>query len=127
MRWRLTLLAALPLVVSRLGAASDVLVPRGPAAPADYSSMASSGLGPSTWALAFVLAAAGAWLLWRNRRRSGGQAAKGKLSVAETRSLGNRQYLVVASYGKQKFLIGVCVGNISLLAPLSDEDNPQAR
>jgi flagellar protein FliO/FliZ len=43
--------------------------------------------------------------------------------VAESRSLGNRQYLVVADYGKQKFLIGVCAGRISLLSPLDQPDS----
>lgn len=121
MRWRPTLLTALSLLASRAEAASDVLIPHGSGAPVDYSSVGTPGLGSSTWVVAVVCALAGAWFLWRSRRRSGGLAAKGKLTVAETRSLGNRQYLVVAAYGKQKFLVGVCVGHISLLAPL-DED-----
>lgn len=123
MRWRHTLLLALPLLVSRSGGAGDVLIPRVPAAPVDYTTAGSPGLGPTTWALAAACAIAGAWLLWRKRKQPSVFAAKGRLSIAETRSLGNRQYLVVAAYGRQKFLIGVCVGRISLLAPLDDEGN----
>jgi flagellar protein FliO/FliZ len=42
------------------------------------------------------------------------------LAVEETRSLGNRQYLVVASYQDKKFLIGVCPGRIDLLSALDN-------
>jgi flagellar protein FliO/FliZ len=41
-----------------------------------------------------------------------------KLAIAETKSLGNRQYLVVASYEDKKFLLSVCPGRIELLTPL---------
>jgi flagellar protein FliO/FliZ len=40
------------------------------------------------------------------------------LAVDETRSLGNRQYLVVASYEGKKFLLGVCPGRIEMLSAL---------
>jgi flagellar protein FliO/FliZ len=69
-----------------------------------------------------LCAGAGAWFLWRGRRQAGARSLKGSLTVAESRSLGNRQYLVVAAYGKQKFLIGVCAGRISLLSPLEESD-----
>jgi flagellar protein FliO/FliZ len=74
----------------------------------------------------FVVAACagvGGWLIWQGRRRSGaGVAAAGrKLAVAETRSLGSRQYLVVATYGEKKFLLGVCPGRINLLTSLEDD------
>jgi flagellar protein FliO/FliZ len=74
--------------------------------------------------VAAVCAVAGVWFLWRGKRQMGGRASKGMLSVAETRSLGSRQYLVVAAYGEKKYLIGVCVGRISMLAPLDDAANP---
>ena len=48
------------------------------------------------------------------------------LAVEETRSLGNRQYLVVASYEGKKFLLGVCPGRINLLSALpQDEDDDE--
>jgi flagellar protein FliO/FliZ len=106
---------------ANLAAAGDVLYPRGTSGAAVD---ASSGIGAPSLLLAVAFAAAGAWLLWRGRRRSKGIAAKGRLSVAETRSLGNRQFLVVAAYGEKRFLIGVCAGQMSLLAPLDDAAQP---
>ena len=47
-----------------------------------------------------------------------------KLAIDETRSLGSRQYLVVASYEGKKLLLGVCPGRIDLLTPL---DSPSPR
>jgi flagellar protein FliO/FliZ len=41
-----------------------------------------------------------------------------KLNVAETRMLGNRQFLVVAEYEGRKMLLGVCPGRIELLSEL---------
>jgi len=69
--------------------------------------------------LAVAAAAAGGWMLWRQRQ--GGGAAAGaarKLSIAESRPLGNRQHLLVVDYDGRKFLLGVCPGRIELLTPL---------
>lgn len=50
-----------------------------------------------------------------------------KLSVAETRMLGNRQFLVVAEYEGRKMLLGVCPGRIELLSDLGGKgDEPFA-
>jgi flagellar protein FliO/FliZ len=125
MRWWSTRLVALPLVASRLCAAGDLLIPS--ASPTPNPVVAPSpGLGGPTLVVALVCAAAGAWFLWKGRRNSGIRASKGNLTVAESRSLGNRQYLVVAAYGRQRFLIGVCAGRISLLSPLEDSGSPPA-
>ncbi len=103
--------------VSRLGAAEEIIYPR--AAGAATGSGAAPGLPGWTTALAVIaLAGAGGWLLWRRRPGPGRGAAPRNLSVAETRALGNRQYLVVAAYGREKFLIGVCPGQMNLLAKL---------
>jgi flagellar protein FliO/FliZ len=69
--------------------------------------------------MAFLLALGGAWVLIQRRRGVNvtGSASK-KLAIEETRALGNRQYLVVASYEGQKFLVGVTPGQIQMLAPL---------
>lgn len=64
------------------------------------------------------LAAAGAWLFWRNRRTAPSSRELRALAIDETRSLGNRQYLVVASYEGKKFLLGVCPGRIDMLTSL---------
>lgn len=42
-----------------------------------------------------------------------------KLEIAETRMLGNRQFLIVAEYENRKMLIGVCPGRIDYLCTLS--------
>lgn len=68
--------------------------------------------------LGLALAGAGGWMVWRNRRGTPVGKDLRALSVDETRSLGNRQYLVVASYEGKKFLLGVCPGRIDMLSPL---------
>jgi len=80
----------------------------------------SATSGPTMILLVMAAGAAGGWFLWRRWRGASATVARGehRLSVTETRSLGNRQYLVVAAYGEKKFLLGVCPGRIDLLAPL---------
>jgi flagellar protein FliO/FliZ len=46
--------------------------------------------------------------------------------IDETKSLGSRQYLVVASYEGRKLLLGVCPGRIDLLTPLDATAAPKA-
>ncbi len=69
--------------------------------------------------VALALAAGGIWLVVQ-RRKAGPAAGRGlrKLQIEETRSLGNRQYLVVADYDGKKFLLGVTPGRIEMLTPL---------
>ena len=43
---------------------------------------------------------------------------KGKIVVADTCSLGNRQFLMVAQYGDEKHLLGVSSSSINHLAKL---------
>ncbi|HEU5081190.1 MAG TPA: flagellar biosynthetic protein FliO [Opitutaceae bacterium] len=71
--------------------------------------------------VAFLLAGAGAWVLMQ-KRRGVSVVTRGprKLNVDETRPLGNRQYLVVASYEDKKFLLGVTAGQIQMLAKLDE-------
>jgi flagellar protein FliO/FliZ len=68
--------------------------------------------------LGVALAGAGGWMVWRHRRGTPVGRDQGALAIDQTRSLGNRQYLVVASYEGRKFLIGVCPGRIDMLSPL---------
>lgn len=79
------------------------------------------GLGSATLVVGLLLAAVGAWFVWRSRLASPRSVNGRKLALEETRSLGNRQYLVVASYEGKKLLLGVCPGRIDLIAPLHDE------
>jgi flagellar protein FliO/FliZ len=97
---------------------SKIIFPSGNAtttAPAPTVGGAASSM---TLILAVALAAVGGWLVWRNRRAGGFAHAGRNLNIEETRSLGNRQYLVVASYEGKKFLLGVCPGRIDMLSPL---------
>lgn len=108
-------------------AQDQVIVPNGPAVqPAAPGS--PPGNGVFTAVAVLLLAGAGAWLVWRGRsgRLANLQRQGRRLEIEETRSLGNRQYLVVAAYQDKKFLLGVCPGRIDLLAPLHDggEANP---
>jgi flagellar protein FliO/FliZ len=125
-RLRLTLLLvavllALPLA---LRAKDEVIYPRNaaaPEAPADTRSGGSVNL--ITGLLGLACAAGAGWFYWRNRATGGKGAGRTerKLSIAETRSLGNRQHLLVADYDGKKYLLGVCPGRIDLLTPLSDD------
>jgi flagellar biogenesis protein FliO len=49
------------------------------------------------------------------------QRSKGdkKLQISESRTLGNRQFLVVAEYEGRKMLLGVCPGRIDYLSTLA--------
>jgi flagellar protein FliO/FliZ len=104
------------------GPAADpgsLLYPRIPGA-GGAPAAAPAASGPTMILFVMVAGAAGGWLLWRRLRGGSAPVARGehRLSVTESRSLGNRQYLVVAAYGDKKFLLGVCPGRIDLLAPL---------
>ena len=55
----------------------------------------------------------------RKRRVRSSLSSEGKIVVADTCSLGNRQFLVVAQYGAEKHLIGVSSTSISYLSRLS--------
>ena len=106
---------------------TTVLYPRS-SAPADTSSAVhSTGSNTALLVLALAAAAVGGWLLWRQRRSPQGLMSREarKLAVTETRSLGNRQYLVVADYDGRKFLLGVCPGRIDLLSPLDGVPPPR--
>ncbi len=96
---------------------TEVIYPRLAPAPNGASGGSSTGYATGLVA-AFLLAGAGGWLFWRNRHAPGSTAVARKLVIAETKSLGNRQFLVVASYEDKRFLLGVCPGRIELLTPL---------
>jgi len=108
-------------------AASDPATVLYPQAPAAGGVKAIPALGGTATMLLVVLAgAAGGWLLWQRLRAHARPAGRSehRLAVAETKSLGNRQYLVVAAYGERRFLLGVCPGKIDLIAPLDGAPPP---
>ena len=132
MKTRLALLASLAFLSLR--AAADTGAAAGPiiypGTPAAAASSHTEGAGYSVTAAIFIIgcASAGVWLWLRSRRAGPGASARGerKLAIAETRPLGNRQYLVVAAYEGRKYLLGVCPGRIDLLSYLDTEGPPRA-
>ncbi len=97
---------------------ATVLYPHGPANKTETSAAQSSTYGSGVLIVALLLAGAGGWLFWRGRAVPTGTMSARKLAIAETKSLGNRQYLVVAAYEDKKFLLSVCPGKIELLTSL---------
>jgi flagellar protein FliO/FliZ len=126
MRRSLPSVALLFLLLAPLAAQEkdSVIYPRGNA-PAGAPAAADSGRSNTLFLLgSAVVAAAGGWWFWQKRRMgANGLAGAARLSIAESRPLGSRQYLVVADYDGRKFLLGVCPGSIKMLTPL-DGENP---
>jgi flagellar protein FliO/FliZ len=97
---------------------NEIIVPGASRAQAPAKSSIATSFNSLSLILGAALAGAGGWMVWRNRRGVPAGRDLRALAVDETRSLGNRQYLVVASYEGKKFLLGVCPGRIDMLAPL---------
>ena len=76
-----------------------------------------------------VLLAAGLALLFRGSLPmafAAGSKGQRKLHIEETKSVGNRQYLLVAEYEGRRFLLGVCPGRIDYLSGLDSDPAPPA-
>ena len=115
-------LAFVLVAASAAFAADDtkILFPGGAGSTPSPTAPSGGSLGKVTLLVGVVLAAAGGWFVWRGRSASPLGREVRQLSLSETRSLGNRQFLVVATYENKKFLLGVCPGRIDLIAPLHD-------
>lgn len=122
-------LLTLPLLASAATAVdeSKIIYPKTGSADAPSAAPAGSLGSATTIVGAVALAAGGVWLLLRRRADLATGRAAQSLAISETRSLGNRQFLVVASYEGRKFLLGVCPGRIEMLAPLDGEATPKAQ
>ena len=121
-------LIVLLLLCPASGVAQEKVIYPRTVAPTETTAPARSTSSNATLLLfALVAAVAGGWLLWRQRRSAQGLLSREarKLAVTETRSLGNRQYLVVADYEGRKFLLGVCPGRIDLLSTLDGPNPPR--
>jgi flagellar protein FliO/FliZ len=115
----LLLLAGLALALTASSARADdkALGPFGTqASPAP--SAPASGTGAATILGILLLAGAGGYLLLKGRKLQLPSRTVKKLVIDETKSLGSRQFLVVASYEGKKLLLGVCPGRIELITPL---------
>ena len=124
MTWRLRILSALFLGVCFHAKAqttdeSQVIFPKGTPGAEVSTPKSGAGFGAVSVLGVALLAGAGGWMLWRNRKVSVGGREQRLLAIDETRPLGNRQYLVVASCEGKKLLLGVCPGRIDLLTHLS--------
>lgn len=120
---RLAPLVTLSCILSAQAASTnneEVIVPNRVVGSNAAAAGASTGTGALTMVGVIVLGGAGAWLLWRGRAGGLKQFSRvhRQLNIEETRSLGNRQFLVVATYQDKKFLIGVCPGRIDMLSTL---------
>lgn len=91
-------------------------VPTAPVSRRDEPGL--STLATSSFVLLGVCGA-GWFLLRRGSRFALGGRSPRKLVVSESRSLGNRQFLVVVEYERERMLIGVTPGKIDYLCPLS--------
>lgn len=118
-RWVAVLGLGLALIFSvPVRAADDNTIFTPGAARKETPVAGGGGFGSVSLVLGLLLAGAGGWLLWRQRRATVTGRELRSLAIDETRSLGNRQFLVVASYEGRKFLLGVCPGRIDMLTPL---------
>ena len=112
-----TILAAAILLLAEHAAYAEAASPTPAAAP-------HSADGMLQLAVYFVLIAA---LLvsgiYFTRSGFNGLLRRGKgerkLVISEARTLGNRQFLVVAEYENRKMLLGVCPGRIDYLSTLT--------
>lgn len=84
----------------------------------------ASGVGMAVTVLGYLIILGGfgvaAWFVYK-RGLIGKPFSKGegKLRIAETRMLGNRQFIMVVEYEDQKILLGVGPGKIDYLTTLS--------
>jgi len=124
------LLLAAPLRADPRGspgglAPGTVIYPQG-AGPTRTEPLPASSGSARGWllAVAVALAAGGVWVLYRRRATDGQRGGGRSIVIEETRSLGNRQYLVIAACDGRRFLLGVTPGRIELVAPL-DQGKPE--
>jgi flagellar protein FliO/FliZ len=88
----------------------------------------SNTSSPAIMIAGITLFATGGWLWWKFRAGPAGLRSRtpSQLAIEETRALGNRQFLLVVSHEKRRFMLGVCPGRLEMLTELSpsSEDKP---
>ncbi len=110
---------AAPLFSER--SSETLLYPSGSPDSPEAPRAAPGGSG-ATWVFTVLVIAAAAGV-WYWRRRNGSPSRKhGLIAIEDTRPLGNRQFLVVASCDGRRFLLGVAAGNIQLLSTLDPKE-----
>lgn len=121
-------LAFVPALTAQVKSTDPVIYPRGTAAADAPAAVGKDGNNSSFYLAVALLLGAGGWWLWLKRKGGlrGGLAGATHLTIAETKSLGSRQYLVVADYDGKKYLLGVCPGSIELLTPLEGDKGKES-
>lgn len=117
--------AAEPVATDRAG--DTLLYPSGNGASSEAVAAPTSAAGSATWVFV-ILVGMGAGVVWYvRRRRPSVPGRRGTIQIEDTRALGNRQFLVVASCDGRRFLLGVAAGGIQLLSPLDSlEDRDES-
>lgn len=107
--------------VARTG--DTVIYPRSDEGSPDAPQKNTSNSSPATWVFVAMvgLGAGGYWYL-RQRGKSP-LSRRGSIQIEDTRALGNRQFLVVASCDGRRFLLGVAAGGIQMLSPLDPKED----
>ena len=112
--------AAEPVSADRVG--ETLLYPAG-GPTAEGVAPATPAATSATWVFVVLVGlTAGAVWLWR-RRQPSKAGRRGTIEIEDTRALGNRQFLVVASCDGRRFLLGVAAGGIQMLSPLDSHDD----
>lgn len=112
--------AAEPVSAPRGG--DTLLYPAGGPTADGVAHQTSSGTS-ATWVFVILVGLAAA-VMWYWRRRSPNPLGRrGNIQIEDTRALGNRQFLVVASCDGRRFLLGVAAGGIQMLSPLDSQDD----
>jgi flagellar protein FliO/FliZ len=112
--------AADPIAGGRAG--DTLLYPSGGPATAGVAP-ATPAATSATWVFVVLVGlVAGAVWFWR-RRQPSKPGRRGNIQIEDTRALGNRQFLVVASCDGRRFLLGVAAGGIQMLSHLDSQDD----
>lgn len=109
-----------PVGVTHAAQTNELIVPSAPTKPSAPTTSSGGGLQLAIYLCLLVALLGGGSYFLKNGFNFLPPKNKGvrKLNVAETRMLGNRQFLVVAEYEGRKMLLGVCPGRIELLSDL---------
>jgi len=112
--------AAEPVSAARVG--ETLLYPAG-GPTSDGVAATTSAATSTTWVFVLLVGLlAGALWYWRNKKPSK-LGRRGNIQIEDTRALGNRQFLVVASCDGRRFLLGVAAGGIQMLSPLDSQED----
>lgn len=112
-----------PATASHAVQTNEMIVPSAATAPTAPVASSSNGIQLAIYLCLLVALLGGGSYFLKNGFNFLSPKNKGirKLNVAETRMLGNRQFLVVAEYEGRKMLLGVCPGRIELLSDLDGD------